>query len=110
MLTSTATSNAQPATIKLMSYPLSNWLFAPLAPAKPGGGHTAPNSTHRRRWQRCRLLRRGRCGLDVSGRRCGERIGNSRVRRSENADEKNCGKGGAEHGEIPQWDRSMGAT
>jgi hypothetical protein len=108
MLTSTATSNAQPATIKLM--PSSTLIsLRALAPAKPGGGYTALHSTRRRRWPRYRLLHGGRRSLDMIGRRSGERIGTSRLRHSKNAEEKNCGKGGAEHGEIPQW-ASMEAT
>ena len=63
-----------------------------LAPAKPSGGHPC-SRTRPRRWQGCRLLHQGRRGLDMTGRRCGERIGNSRLRHSENADEKNCGEG-----------------
>ena len=56
--------------------------------------------TRPRRWQGCGLLHHGRRGLDMSGCRCGERIGNSRLRRGEKAGEKNCEEDGAEHGEI----------
>jgi hypothetical protein len=73
--------------------------FRVLTPAKPGGGHPVLG-TRPRRWQGCRLLHQGRRSLDMSGRRCGERIGNSRLRRGEKAGEKNCEEDGAEHGEI----------
>src|SRR4051812_3266297 len=107
MLTSTATSNAQPATIKLMSSSALKPGPSRLAPAKSSGGDAALNSTRRRHGQRCRLLRRGRCGLGMIGRRCGgERIGHSRLRRGENTSQKNCGKGRAEHGEILSVDGS----
>ena len=78
--------------------PLKPYLRA-LAPAKPSGGDPVL-STRPRRWQGCRLLHHGRRGLDMSGCRCGERIGNSRLRRGEKAGEKNCGEDGAEHDEI----------
>jgi hypothetical protein len=73
-----------------------------LAPAKPRGGDPVL-STRPRRWQECRLLHHGRRGLDMSGCRCGERIGNSRLRRGEKAGEKNCEEDGAEHWRNPQW-------
>ena len=66
-----------------------------LAPAKPGRSFAVFGLR-----RRCGLLHRGRRSLDMSGRRCGERIGNSRLRRGEKAGEKNCEEGGAEHGEI----------
>jgi hypothetical protein len=83
-----------------------NWVFAPLAPAKSSRGQTALNSPRRRRWQRCRLLRRGRCRLNMTGRRCGDGIGKGGLHHGENAGKKNCGKGGAEHGEILSVDGS----
>jgi hypothetical protein len=85
--------------MKLMPSSPFKPIFVSLTPAKPGGGHPVLG-TRPRRWQGCRLLHQGRRSLDMSGRRCGERIGNSRLRRGEKAGEKNCEEDGTEHGEI----------